>query len=681
MTDPHDLSTALAMRRRTALGGVSALMLGAALPGVAWAQAGLQPLQDFFRPSEVAGLSLSPDGSTLMGIRQVQGRGNLFVVDLKSGKSTVITNLRDGDVVDPIWVSDQRIMFGVQDRQRGSGDQFSTGLFAIDKDATDFKELSDRSFLSSDSRLLPVSTFPFIKGKGSAPDEYLVQVWSTGGSRVLRSCNVHRLNTRTGRSELLTVGGPGRVQSWIPDREGVFRIAVSSEDDARLRINYRASATAEWQVIHESPPLSPGLVSPLAFNESGKIYVLARINTDFQSVYLMDPVTRKVDPEPLASIAGYDLMPGESASGMPPASADPLVLEPDGRLAGIRYHAERRGTFWFNEARAKLQDALEATFPDRLVSVQGDYKKPERPLLVTVQSDVEAPRYFLFQQTERKMVPVGEARPWLKPERMAPMSVYRYKARDGLSIPATLTMPRGASGKNMPLVVLHYGGPWVRATAWGFDARVQFLASRGYAVFMPAPRASTGFGWKHFQAGWKQWGLAMQDDVTDGVKDLIDRGIADPKRICLAGASYGGYLTMMGLAKEPDLFRCGINWVGVTDPELMYVEWTDFAAGPSRDLILPITLGHPKTDAEQFARTSPVRRAKDIKAPVLMAYGGSDRRVPIINGERMRDALRANGAEVEWVVYGDEGHNFLRLDTQLDFWGRVERFLARHMKA
>ena len=163
-----------------------------------------------------------------------------------------------------------------------------------------------------------------------------------------------------------------------------------------------------------------------------------------------------------------------------------------------------------------------------------------------------------------KLEQIAQSAPWIDTKRMAHTEFFRYQARDGMTIPATLTLPaNAANAKNLPLVVLHYGGPWVRPISWQWDPHVQFLASRGYAVLMPAPRASTGFGWKLFRGGWKQWGLAMQDDVTDGVNDLIKRGIADPKRICLAGASYGGYLTMMGLVKEPNLFRCGINWVGV----------------------------------------------------------------------------------------------------------------------
>ena len=659
------------------------MALGACLlpPASALAQEALQPLEDFFRHPDVGGLRMSPDGKSILGVRPFQGRINLFVTDLTSGKSTTITSFTDGDVVDPVWVSSQRIVFGVQDRQRGSGDQVGSGLFGIDKDAADFRQLSVRGFIADDTRLLPAATFLYGKGVRSGPDDMLVQVWSAAKGRTLTHCNIHRLNTRTGRATLLTSGGPGRVSRWIFDRKGLARLAVLRHDDGRTQIFHRSDETSPWLPLTEHAMDDPNELAPLAFDDQGQLYVLARAGSDFRGLHRFDLKTGKLDAEPIASIKGYDLDIEEGSAGAPPGPGGPLILDNEGGLAGIAYHAERRGVFWFDESRAKLQGTLDATFPDALVSFQGNVKDNSKPLLVTVRSDVQAPRYFLFLRDQRKMLSAGESRPWLKAERMSPMEVYRYTARDGLSIPATLTVPRGAQRKNLPLVVLHYGGPWVRATAWDFDPRVQFLASRGYAVFMPAPRASTGFGWKHYRAGWKQWGLAMQDDVTDGVQDLIQRGIADPKRICLSGASYGGYMTMMGLVKEPNLFRCGINWVGVTDPELMYVEWTDFAAGNSRDLTLPLTLGHPKTDAEQFARTSPVKRAAEIKVPVLMAYGGSDRRVPIINGERMRDALLKNGTPVEWVVYGDEGHNFLRQETQIDFWGRVERFLERHMKA
>ena len=664
-------------RRRLLQGAASATAL-TAVGAPAIAQSDLIPLADFFRTPAVSQMRRSPDGKSILGVRPNNGRSQLFVFDVASRRSTTITNFSDGDVVGPRWVSANRIIFGVQDRSRGSGDQFNTGLFAIDKDAKDFKELSERGFLVTDSRLLPVGTFVYGKGVGSAPDEMLVAVWSTLGSRVLVSSQIHRLNTRTGRASNLTLGGPTRAQKWVFDRAGVPRVALT-ELEGVFRMHYRDSASADWQVVAEYRFDQPNTIDPLAFDSQGKLFVLARVgDRDFAAIHRWDPVTRKLDPEPVVALPNYDLI-NDPPPGSPPLVESPLITDDKGEIIGVAYQAEKSGTFWLDDERRKLQESLEATFPGRQVSFQGSPSDKDNPLLVTVTSDTEAPQYLIYDQGKRQLGSLGSLRPWLRPERLSPMEVYRYNARDGLSIPATLTVPRGKEKKNLPLIVLHYGGPWVRATRWGFDANVQFLASRGYAVMMPAPRASTGFGWKHFRAGWKQWGLAMQDDVTDGVKDLIARGIADPKRICIAGASYGGYMTMMGLVKDPDLYRCGINWIGVTDPELMYVEWTDFAASNSRDISLPVLLGHPRSDAEQFARTSPLRRAAEIKAPVLMAYGGSDRRVPIVNGERMRDALRAAGREVEWVVYPDEGHGWLREDNTLDFWRRVEAFLGKHM--
>jgi len=663
--------------------GLTAIPLAAGPLGRAWAQDGRIPVEEFFRPTNMSRVQMAPDGKHVLAIRPHRERLNLWVFEIASRRWKIITNYPDADVTSPRWISNDRIIYNLLDRSRGSGDQMgSGGLFAVDKDGSNDVELAERGFLTEGRRLLPASTTFHSKGAGSGPDEILVSIWSTEGSQTVRSSNVHRLNTRTGRSTLITLGGPGRVVGWIFDQKAVARVALSMDDRSTSRIHYRASADAPWQVLAESRFDDPTELSPLALADEGHVYVLARVDSDFRAVHRMEIAGRKVLPEPVAAIKGYDLGP-EFSGEAPVAPGDPLIFGggsgDEAKLVGIRYHAERRGVYWIEEEYQALQQQLEQSFPGKLVSFQGDPRKKDRPLLVTVASDAEPPRYLLLNATRTSADGLGSAMPWIRPERMGTTETLRYKARDGLSIPATLTIPRGAQKKNLPLVVLHYGGPWVRAIQWGFDPRVQFLASRGYAVFMPAPRASTGYGWKHFQAGWKQWGLGMQDDVADGVRHLIAEGIVDAKRVCIAGASYGGYMTMMGLAKEPQLYRCGINWVGVTDPELMYVEWTDFAAGTSREVVLPVYLGHPKTDAEQFARTSPVKRAAEIKQPVLMAYGGSDRRVPIVNGEKMRDALSAHNPNVEWVVYGDEGHNFQKLETQLDFWGRVERFLAKNL--
>jgi dipeptidyl aminopeptidase/acylaminoacyl peptidase len=224
-----------------------------------------------------------------------------------------------------------------------------------------------------------------------------------------------------------------------------------------------------------------------------------------------------------------------------------------------------------------------------------------------------------------------------------------------------------------------HGGPYLRGAKWEWNNEVQFLASRGYAVLQPEFRGSTGFGIKHFQAGWKQWGLAMQDDVADGAKWAIAQGIADPKRVCIAGASYGGYATLMGLINDSSLYRCGFQWVGVSDINLMYSAYWSDVSGEFKRHGMPKLIGDREKDAAQLKATSPLEQAARLKQPLLMAYGGFDVRVPIEHGTRLRDALRTAGNNVEWIEYRDEGHGWRKSATDVDFWGRVEKFLAENI--
>jgi dipeptidyl aminopeptidase/acylaminoacyl peptidase len=201
-------------------------------------------------------------------------------------------------------------------------------------------------------------------------------------------------------------------------------------------------------------------------------------------------------------------------------------------------------------------------------------------------------------------------------------------------------------------------------------------------VLEPEFRGSTGFGARHFTAGWKQWGLAMQDDLADGARWAIAQGIAAPGRICIAGASYGGYATLMGLARDPDLYQCGVEWSGVTDIKLMYTgTWNKDSDLPDeyKQFGMPLMIGDPAKDADQLKATSPIEQAGRIKAPLLMAYGGADRRVPLFHGLRFRDAVKRSNPDVEWIEYPEEGHGWSVPADRIDFWGRVEKFLDRHI--
>lgn len=655
----------LSIHRRSLLGAAMAAPL-ASMP--AWAQGTPAiAMANFFKPAALMQPRLSPNGKFMAALRQIKGRWNIVVVDLSTRKATIITSFTDGDVASLTWITDERLLFSITDQERGSGDQIASGMFAINRDASDFKQLSERAFLSDGQKLLPASAgyIRTVLEGGKPTNDVLVAV----GSRQAQGkagTNVYRLNTVTGRYSIVTLGGPGDVMSWVLDTKLVPRAAVSRTDD-QLTLHVRDSADAPWRAVYSYDQLDvEKTLNPLSFDGDGNLYVSAYAGQDNLAIYRFDVKAGTLVTDPVAAIKGYDLEGG-------------LRLSQDGnRVIGVDYDAARPGTYWIDEKMAAIQAAVDKQLPGQYNMIQLRGPEDARVALVISTSDRDPGSYYLFDVKAGSFEGIGRAKPWINPDAMRPTTFFRYQARDGLSIPGQLTLPAG-EGK-FPLIVLHYGGPWVRPIEWGFDARVQFLVSRGYAVFMPAPRASTGFGIKLYKAGWKQWGLGMQDDVADGVKYLIQQGKIDADRVCIMGASYGGYMTMMGLVKEPKLYKCGINWVGVTDPNFMFtVTWADFNRFGGPDTTLRVLIGDPVKDAEQFRQTSAVHRAAEIKQPVLMAYGGLDVRVPLINGEKMRDALKPHNPNVEWVVYPDEAHSGWRTETTIDFFTRVEKFLAKNL--
>jgi dipeptidyl aminopeptidase/acylaminoacyl peptidase len=326
-----------------------------------------------------------------------------------------------------------------------------------------------------------------------------------------------------------------------------------------------------------------------------------------------------------------------------------------------------------------LQGQVDKLLP-ATVNVVSPPLRPETPFfLVEAYSDVDPGRFLLFDAKAGKLTELGKSQRDIDPRQMSPMDLVKYPARDGLQIPAWLTVPKGTpKGRKLPTVVLVHGGPWLRFE-WGWRADTQFLASRGYAVIEPEFRGSAGFGFDHFRRSFKQWGLSMQDDVADAAKWAIAQGIADPDRICIAGASYGGYATLMGLVKNPELFKCGVAWAGVTDINLMYdVTWSDFP-DEYKMYGMPTLVGDREKDAAQLKETSPLEQAGRIKQPLLLAHGSADRRVPIVHGIKMRDALAKTNSQVEWVEYADEGHGWKLVPDRVDFWTRVEKFLQKNI--
>jgi dipeptidyl aminopeptidase/acylaminoacyl peptidase len=618
------------------------------------------PIESFFRLPQYTRMQLSPDGQWLAALAPVRGNQNLVLFDLATKKATAVTAMEGIDVVSFAWLGNERLLLQtgqrgkrVDDLQSGSGQ-----LWAVNRDGSDERRLNETNELAFAPRalrvvqLLPGDTTDFIG------QEYIFDRHGGHPGALVR------VDSRSGRRSPIAIGQPasGEMEDWVVDRKGVARV-LSVVSKGMLGIYYRASDEAPWQKLDEFSTLAAGW-RPLAVADDDKtLIVSAYRGGDKASIVRYDPVARQF---------------GEVMAHHPQVDLQRLVRD-DGRPVGVRYEADRGGVAFFDEALARVQKAIDATFPDAVNVLT--WSRDRSRFIVFSYSDRSPGSFYLFDAKAGRMQWLADVMPWIEPKKMSPMRAVHYKARDGLDIPAFLTVPAGKDARGLPLVMVIHGGPWVNGDRWGFDAEAQFLASRGYAVLQPNYRGTRHYGWKHYSASFGQWGLAMQEDIEDGVRWAVEQGIADPKRVAIYGGSYGGYATMMGLAKTPDLFRCGVDYVGVTDlPLFLTMTWADYASSELVEHELYKTVGDPDRDAERLRRTSPVYLAERIKAPVLLAYGAADRRVPIEHGTRMKAALDRAGVKYEWMVMEGEGHGFRALDNQKAFYGAMEKFLAANLK-
>jgi dipeptidyl aminopeptidase/acylaminoacyl peptidase len=296
-----------------------------------------------------------------------------------------------------------------------------------------------------------------------------------------------------------------------------------------------------------------------------------------------------------------------------------------------------------------------------------------RFVLLRTYSDRNPGDYFLFQADGRVADRLMSRSDWLERERLAETRPIRYTARDGLPIEGFLTLPPGSDGKNLPLIVNPHGGPFGPFDTWGFETERQILAAHGYAVLQVNFRGSGNYGVAFVEKGHRQWGGTMQDDLTDATHWAIREGIADKNRICIYGASYGGYASLMGVAKEPDLYKCAVGYVGVYDMMMMYGRGDVPGTVRGKDFLMEV-LG--RTDLDPI---SPNKRAADIKVPVFLAAGGSDIRAPQAHSEAMERALKAAGKPVESLYYATEGHGFVKPEHQTEFFKRLLTFFNRHI--
>lgn len=634
------------------------------------------PVEHFFRLPLVTEAHVSPSGRYLAAVLKSEGTDprRLVVLDMQDlNQSRALASFAEADVSRVRWVNDDRLVFGATDSSEAFAWRRPSGLFAVNRDG---KEPALRLISRRWERN---GTGSNIKQRELTPDYRFSRTLRDGSSEVLVSrvsrtssgeptgVILYRLDTVTQQLRSISLNAPDGAMHWATDHAGTPRAVIASKG-GKSALYWATGEPAAWSRVMEfdrygSTAPAP---SPIRMTSSGMLAVgRAAPSDDVDSLLRLHYDQGQIRTEPLLTLKGYDF---EGA----------LEFGADGRLLGVKYLSDARSTHWFDPTLAGLQKKVDALMPHTINTLEcGDCVQP-RHLLVRSYSDRQPAVYLLYNVEKNALEPIMHARPWIDPRQMAQRDTVRIKARDGLELPVHITRPRDAKGPT-PMVVLVHGGPWVRGGEWEWDGESQFLASRGYTVIEPEFRGSTGYGSRLYSAGFKQWGLAMQDDLVDAAQWAVKQGHADPKRICIAGASYGGYATLMGLIRNPEVFRCGVEWAGVTDIELMYsINWSDLTED-WKGYGMPVLIGDREKDAQQLAETSPIRQAARLKQPLLMAYGGQDRRVPLEHGKKMRDAL-AHNPGVEWVFYADEGHGWHSEKNNIDFWTRVEAFLDKNLK-
>jgi dipeptidyl aminopeptidase/acylaminoacyl peptidase len=618
----------------------------------------LPPLVDrdlFFGNPEIAGAQLSPDGKWIAFLKPYKETRNIWVK--KVGEPYSKGRLVTADPKRPIpgffWSRDSKAILFVQDKD---GDE-NYNVYAVDpaaapapgKEVPESRNLTAakgaRAMIYSVPKADPDAIFVGLNDRDAAwHDLYKVKI-STGERTLLRK------NTE-------------RISGWVFDRKGQLRLAertTEKGDTEILRVDADSFKVVYTCSVFES-------AGPAGFHKDGKrVYMETnKGDRDLAQLVLFDPESGKeelVETDPLKRVD----------------FGNPIFSEITEELIATAYRDDRTRIYWRDKAWEADYKLLKAKLPGKEISLSNS-TDDEQVLMVSAYSDTDPGTTYLFDRKTKKLSLEYIGREKLPRQHMAQMTPIRYKSSDGLEIPAYLTVPKGVPAKNLPLVVVPHGGPWAR-DGWGYNSFAQFLANRGYAVLAPNFRGSTGYGKKFLNAGNKQWGDLMQDDITWGVKHLVAKGIADPKRVGIMGGSYGGYATLAGVAFTPDLYAAAVSIVGPSN--LLTLLETIPPYWEAGRIVFHERMGNPNTPEgkKQLERQSPLNSSGKIKTPLMVVQGANDPRVKKAESDQIVIALRDRHFPVEYLCAPDEGHGFQRPVNSQAMFAAAEKFFATYLKA
>ncbi len=610
------------------------------------------PLEVFAELPQIERPRISPNGKRVVARLARNGQMFLAVITLDGGAPPAIIHPGKVDLNWWRWVNDDWIVVGVGREQNVEGSNFYISR-AI-------------GIQTSTGRMVPIAD----KDAAQRGDD-IVWMARDGSARVMLAyqtsiyvdtpgfwAKVEEIDLATGKRRL--VQGPREgVLDWYADRDGVIRMGIGSSLDGRTsRLLYRESADAPVRTVDRAKRGQDRLTVPSLFlRDKNKALVIEDDEQGYSALYEYDLVTLQRGKQ-LFATPGYDIG-GVIAS-----------VDGDG-FAGVRVEENRPMIRWIDPEMAAMHTAIAEQVKGGQVEI-GSMSRDGQAALINISGPDTPGAWLLYRAETRELTPLAYDNTTIRLKRMHPVKTIRYKARDGLEIAAVLTLPRGKTDK-LPLIVMPHGGPSARdGEVWDWWA--QFLADRGYAVIQPNYRGSTGYGTKFLEKGVGQWGLAMQDDLDDAIKALADLGIADPKRVCMVGASYGGYAALRAAQRDGDKYRCAVSYAGVSDLNRMLRHQSNFLyAGARGDWL--------RAQAPELKDVSPINFPAAFSIPVLLMHGEEDRVVPIVQSRVMAQKLKSAGKDVTYIVQPLGDHHFTRQDDRVEFLKALEAFLAKHNPA
>jgi dipeptidyl aminopeptidase/acylaminoacyl peptidase len=602
------------------------------------------PLEDFFRNPEKARFQISPDGKYYAYMAPWNDRMNIFVQEIGKDSAVRLTSEKDRDISDYFWKNPTRILFL---RDVGGDENFK--LFGVNIDGSNLVCFTD----------FPKVRTEIFNSMEDFPNEVLIGL----NKRNPEVFDPFRLDIETGKMTQLAEN-PGNIQGWYIDHAGKLRAASAIVDGINTQLLYREKETDQFKpVLTTNFKESVGIFFFTFDNKN--VYASSNLGRDKSAIVILDIANGK-ELETLYENPDFDI-------------SDLNYSQKRKVLTSASYESWKVERHFFDDETKKIYERLEKDLGNYQINISTS-NKAEDKFIIRTYSDKSVGAYYLYDRNTDNLTKIVDIYPWLKEDELASMIPIEYMARDSVKINGYLTLPAGytmETAKDLPVVVNPHGGPWAR-DGWYFNPEVQFLANRGYAVLQPNFRGSTGYGRKFWEISFKQWGLKMQDDVTDGTKWLIDKGIANPKKIAIYGGSYGGYATLQGIVREPDLYAAAVDYVGVSN---LFTFMTTIPPywKPMLDMMYEM-VGNPRADSLQLAQTSPALNADKIKTPLFIAQGANDPRVNKAESDQMVDALKKRNIQVEYLVKDNEGHGFHNQENRFDFYRAMEGFLAKNLK-